>query len=135
MIVNRNSINRTRMSRPMRPRTTNCVLLAGLGLALGLPAAGAGVATPPLNLVLKDHRFTPAALTVPAGQKVQIVLLNQDRATEEFDSGDLNVEEMVTPGGQVIFSIGPLKPGTYAFMGEFHPATAQGQIIAVETRP
>jgi plastocyanin len=116
-------------------RTAACVLIAGLGVGLGSPAATAGAAAPPLVLVLSDHRFTPATLTAPAGQKVQIVLLNKDKATEEFDSQDLNVEQLVTPGGQVTFSIGPLKPGTYAFMGEYHPETAQGQIIAVEAPP
>jgi hypothetical protein len=30
--------------------------------------------------------------------------------------------------------IGPLKPGTYTFMGEFHPQTAQGRANAVEAK-
>lgn len=86
-------------------------------------------------LVLRDHRFTPATLSVPAGQKVPIVVINQDRATEEFDSHDLKVEKLVTPNARATFSIGPLKAGTYSFMGEFHPATAQGRVIAVDARP
>lgn len=106
--------------------------LAVLTLAIASPAAEA--APEPLTLVLKDHRFTPETLSVPAGRKVQIVLVNRDGATDEFDSRDLGVEQLVTPNGQVTFSIGPLKPGTYAFMGEFHSATAQGHVVAVETR-
>jgi hypothetical protein len=119
----------------MQFRISTCVVLAGLGLALGTPGAEAGPAPAPQTLVLKDHRFTPETLTVPAGQKVQIVLVNQDGATDEFDSRDLGVEALVTPNGRVTFSIGPLKPGTYAFMGEFHPATAQGHVVAVGAEP
>ncbi len=94
-------------------------------------ASGAAPAGPDINLVLKDHRFTPATFSVPAGQKLRVALDNQDAATEEFDSHDLKVEEVVTPHGRISFTIGPLKPGTYSFMGEFHPATAQGRVIAV----
>ena len=107
----------------------------GLAAAVAL-AVGPVVAAPgPVTLVLKDHRFTPAAFSVPAGERVQVVLVNQDAATEEFDSHDLRVEKLVTPNGRATFSIGPLKPGSYSFMGEFHPKTAQGRITVQETRP
>lgn len=102
-------------------------LFALPGLAMSAPA--------PIVLVLKDHRFTPATFTVPAGQRVQVVLINQDAATEEFDSHDLKVEKLVTPNARATFSLGPLKPGTYSFMGEFHPQTAQGRVVAQDTRP
>ena len=107
-------------------------LIAGLALA-GL--AGVSAAAPPepttVTLTLKDHRFTPSSFSVPAGQRVRIVLINQDLATEEFDSHDLRTEQLVTPKGKVSFFVGPLKPGDYAFMGEFHAATAQGKVTAV----
>ena len=95
-----------------------------------LIAAPSLAATPPVMMSLKNHVFTPANVTVPAGEKVTIDLTNHDMATEEFDSHDLKVEKLVTPGAHVTFSIGPLSPGTYSFMGEFHPATAQGHVIA-----
>lgn len=103
------------------------VVLAGLGFSGAAIAAEAQGVT----LTLKGHRFTPASITVPAGQKVRIDLVNQDPATEEFDSHDLRVEEVVTPMGKISFWIGPLKPGEYSFMGEFHAATAQGKVTAV----
>jgi hypothetical protein len=84
-----------------------------------------------VTLTLKNHQFTPSNFTVPAGGKVRINLINQDPAMEEFDSHDLRVEEVVTPMGRVSFDIGPLQPGQYSFMGEFHAATAQGRVIAV----
>jgi hypothetical protein len=114
-----------------------------MGKGFGLAAAGAAIAwagiavaaaSPDITLTLQDHRFTPSALTVPAGQKVRVTLINKDAATEEFDSHDLRVEQVVTPRGRISFSIGPLKPGDYAFMGEFHASTAQGKVTAVDAR-
>ena len=96
---------------------------------------GALAADPPapaaVSMTLKDHRFSPDRVTVPAGRKVRIELSNQDSASEEFDSDDLHVEKDVTPHGKIAFEIGPLAPGTYAFMGELHPDTASGEVVAV----
>lgn len=99
-------------------------------LATLLTAGPTLAALPPVMMSLKNHVFTPATVTVPAGEKITIELGNHDMATEEFDSHDLKVEKLVTPGGRVTFTIGPLAPGDYSFMGEFHPATAQGHVIA-----
>ncbi|MDB5483339.1 MAG: hypothetical protein JWO83_4392 [Caulobacteraceae bacterium] len=103
-----------------------------LTLAGVLVMAGQAWADTPatITLTLKNHRFTPATFTVPAGQKVRVTLLNQDPATEEFDSHDLRLEEVVTPMGRISFNIGPLAPGQYSFMGEFHAGTAQGTVTA-----
>ena len=109
---------------------------AMLGLAISL-AAQSALAADMLTVAvsLKAHRFTPAAFSVPAGQKVRIVLTNLDAATEEFDSHDLKVEQLVTPHGRASFTIGPLKPGSYSFMGEFHPGTAQGTVTVGRGAP
>ncbi|MGI9170539.1 MAG: cupredoxin domain-containing protein [Caulobacteraceae bacterium] len=102
-----------------------------LAIAVAVLSTVPALASPaPVVMTLKDHRFTPAAVTVPPGEKITIQLINHDMATEEFDSHDLKVEKLVTPGGRVTFTVGPLTPGAYAFMGEFHPATAQGRIVA-----
>jgi plastocyanin len=114
----------------MSLRLTAFVLSAGCLVAApalaAAPAADGGVA-----LTLKDHRFSPDRITVPAGQKVRIDLVNHDAASEEFDSDDLHVEKDVTPHGKVSFTIGPLAPGSYSFMGELHPDTAFGEVVAV----
>ena len=83
-----------------------------------------------VTMTLKDHRFSPPAVSVPAGVPVRITLTNLDGATEEFDSDDLLVEERITPHEKLTFTVGPLKPGAYHFMGEFHAATAQGVVTA-----
>jgi hypothetical protein len=107
--------------------------LLTLAIAAMLCTTGSAWADAPggITLTLKNHRFTPAVFTVPAGQKVRVTLINQDPATEEFDSHDLRLEEVVTPMGRISFNIGPLPAGEYSFMGEFHAATAQGKVTAV----
>ncbi len=114
------------------PPITLAFLCATLGASAGMGGVAAAEAPSTITLTLKGHRFTPAVFTVPAGQKVRIALINQDGATEEFDSHDLRVEQLVTPNGHASFTIGPLKPGTYNFMGEFHAETAQGRVTAIE---
>src|SRR4051794_17849691 len=47
--------------------------------------------TPPVALVLKDHKFEPKVIEVPAGQRIRIELTNRDGSSDEFDSEDLKV--------------------------------------------
>jgi plastocyanin len=98
---------------------------------IALLSAGPALAAPaPVLMALEHHIFSPASVTVPAGERITIELTNHDKTAEEFESHDLKVEKVVSGGGHATITIGPLKPGTYKFMGEYHPATAQGQIIA-----
>jgi heme/copper-type cytochrome/quinol oxidase subunit 2 len=106
--------------------------IAAFALTFGAQAQAGPVPVPSTLLTLKDHRFVPATLIIPKGTRVRIILVNQDAATEEFDSHDLRIEQLVTPHAKASFAIGPLKPGTYTFMGEFHPDTASGQILVKE---
>ncbi len=113
------------------------VAVLALFMTAGLvaPASAAESTVHVVVLTLKDHRFTPDKLMVPAGQRIRIELVNEDAALEEFDSMDLGVEKDVTPHGRASFSVGPLKPGTYSFMGELHADTASGELQAVESSP
>lgn len=85
---------------------------------------------PEFTLTIKDHKFEPAELTIPAGQKVKIKVVNADATPEEFESHELNREKVVTGKGTIQVYVGPLKPGRYPFFGEFHMDTAQGALIA-----
>ena len=108
------------------------LIAAATGVVIASLANAAPGGSPlSLTLTLKDHRFTPATLTVPAGARVKITLINRDAATEEFDSHDLRIEQLVTPMAKISFNVGPLAPGQYSFIGEFHASTAQGKIIVV----
>jgi hypothetical protein len=98
-------------------------------LATALAAAPAGAADPEFRLVIKDHRFTPTELTVPAGQKLRLVVENQDPTPEEFESYALNREKVVAGNGKVVVFVGPLKPGRYEFFGDFNAKTARGWLV------
>jgi cupredoxin-like protein len=87
-------------------------------------------ADPEFTIQLKEHRFTPSEIKVPAGTKVKLVIDNQDATPEEFDSFPLNREKIVFANSKSIVFIGPLKPGRYEFMGEFNRSTAHGVVIA-----
>lgn len=39
-----------------------------------------------MSLVIRNHRFEPAELKVPAGKKIKLLVLNQDASIEEFES-------------------------------------------------
>ena len=105
-------------------------LFAGalLPLLSGGPTAAADM--PSVVIVIKDHRFVPAEITVPAGKRIELIVENQDPTPEEFESNDLRREKIVPPKGKVSVWVGPLPAGTYSFFGEFNPKTAQGKLIA-----
>lgn len=105
-------------------------MLRFLLLLLLLAASLAQAAVPEFTIRIKDHLFFPAELEVPAGQKVRLLVINEDPTPEEFESYELNREKVIPGGTRAVIFIGPLKPGTYPFFGEFYPKTAQGRIIA-----
>lgn len=108
-----------------RLRFASCLLLAPVLSAAPLQAADETFA-----LVLSGHRFAPESLEVPAGVRFVLVVKNLDGEKEEFESYSLNREMLIEPGEEVRINLGPLKPGNYAFVGEFHADTAQGQLVA-----
>ena len=101
----------------------------GLALLIALPLA-AVAETPEFTIAIKEHRFNPAEITVPAGKRIMLVIDNQDATPEEFESKTLRVEKIVPGNTKGTVTVGPLKPGSYSFFGEFHEATAQGKLHA-----
>ncbi len=82
------------------------------------------------EISIKDHKFVPDQVTIPADTKVKLVINNLDPTVEEFESYDLNREKIVSGNSAITVFVGPLDPGSYAFFGEFHEDTAQGTLIA-----
>ena len=108
------------------------VLIGFLIAASAVVAMAKDAPQPPVIVInLKDHRFVPETITVPAGSRIKIDITNRDATADDFDSDDLHVDKELGPHGRASFFIGPLKPGSYAFKGELHAATAQGKIVAV----
>jgi hypothetical protein len=113
------------------------------GSRLGIPAAAALAAAlllpgaPVLaedaqivTITIKDHKFDPAEVHVPAGKPVILVVKNADQTAEEFESSSLKIEKIIAGGQQGTVRLRPLAVGSYGFFGEFHEDTANGKIIA-----
>jgi plastocyanin len=82
------------------------------------------------HLTIREHKFEPAELTVPAGQKIKLLVENQDATPEEFESNELKREKIVVGKGTITVFLGPLDAGRYPFFGDFHQETAQGVLVA-----
>jgi hypothetical protein len=82
------------------------------------------------TITIRDHRFEPTELHVPADKRITLTVINADALSEEFDSTALKVEKVIAGKSQGIVHISPLKPGRYDFIGEYHEDTAKGQVIA-----
>jgi hypothetical protein len=111
------------MTRPI-------LLLAAL---LGL-AAGTVSAAEPLQLLIRSQGFMPQEIAVPAGEQVQLVIVNQDDLPAEFESYDLSREIVVPAHGQVKVFIGPLEPGRYRFFNDFHRESEGWVVVAAPAK-
>jgi plastocyanin domain-containing protein len=107
----------------MHTKTIGMTLLMGLLSPLSQAADE-------VSLIIKNHQFIPAEIRVAANQRIKLNLHNQDNSPEEFESHSLNREKLIPAGGKAVIFIGPLKPGSYGFFGEFNPTTAKGMVIA-----
>ena len=108
------------------------LMLLGLVNGLVVQADDRGAprqAMPEYKLVIKDHRFLPAELTVSAHTKFRVLVTNQDTTPSEFESSDFNREKVVLPGRTVAIFIGPLDSGHYRFFDDFHQSTGNGVLI------
>jgi plastocyanin len=81
------------------------------------------------SLTIKDHRFDPAELEVPAGKAFTLNVTNSDPTAEEFESNDLDIEKVIAGGQSATIRVDPLDPGRYEFFGEYHEDTAKGAIV------
>lgn len=113
------------MLAPLSRRLLAALTLAG---ALWAPAALADDST--FELTIRDHRFQPEKLNVPADTRIKLVIKNADPTPEEFESYELNREKVIPGNSTATVFIGPLDAGTYPFVGEFNEQTAKGSIVA-----
>lgn len=98
---------------------------------LSLAAASSFAASTELTLTIKDHAFEPKELHVPAGTKVRLSVVNKDSTPAEFESKALAREKIIPAKSTGIVNLGPLKPGRYGFVEEYHEndVAAQGTIV------
>ena len=100
-----------------------------LCLSVGLCLPALSFAQESNIIVINNHKFSPSPLIIPANQKIQITVDNQDSTPEEFESFDLDREQVVEGNKKIIVFIGPLTPGTYNYWADYHQ-DSKGVIIA-----
>jgi plastocyanin len=107
-------------------------MMRTLALAIGFAFSlvSAGVVAQEFNVVIRNHRFEPAEIKVPANKRVVITVSNEDATPEEFESPALKVEKVIAGKSKATVRVGPLQPGRYDFVGEYHADTAKGTLIA-----
>jgi plastocyanin len=98
---------------------------------LSLAAVHAMAAADEFTLTIKDHAFAPKELKLPAGKKIKLLVVNQDATPAEFESKPLGREKIIPGKSTAIINLGPLQPGRYGFVEEYHEteAAAQGTIV------
>jgi plastocyanin domain-containing protein len=104
------------------------LILVSTVAAMVLPPAS--LRAQDVTITIKNHRFTPSEVKVPANKRVQITVVNDDPTPEEFESHEMKVEKVIPGKSKGVVRIGPLAPGRYPFFGEFNQATAKGVVIA-----
>ena len=110
-------------------RAVSLSILAG-GLALCVGALPSGADEPvKVSITLKDHKFSPAEPTAPAGKPIVLEVSNQDGTPAEFESKVFRVEKVIVGGGTVTINLRPLKPGRYRFFDDYHEATTEGFLV------
>jgi len=77
-----------------------------------------------------NHHFSPQTLVVPAGQPLQIKVVNSSREKIEFESFSLNREKVIEPGESIAVRLPALRAGSYDFFDDFHPDVPEGVIVA-----
>lgn len=103
---------------------------AALSLLAFLAAPASSSRAQDLTVTIRNHRFEPAELRVPAGKRISLTVVNDDATPEEFESHPLKIEKVIQGKSKAVVRFGPLKAGRYPFVGEFHEDTAKGVVIA-----
>ncbi|MEI9902148.1 MAG: cupredoxin domain-containing protein [Hyphomicrobium sp.] len=110
-------------------RTLLSAFALGVGL-IGGATAGSAAEVAEFTVEIKDHKFSPAEIKVPAATPVKLTVKNSDATAEEFESHPLGVEKVIAGNASVTIRLKPLDKGSYTFVGEYHEDTAKGTLIA-----
>ena len=94
-------------------------------LALGLAACGkskkASASSSAISVEAADFMFTPATLSVKAGQKVTVTVKNAGTVPHNFSISSLNVNQDLTVGkSYTVTFTAPSATGDVQFFCEYH---------------
>ena len=105
-------------------------LLALAWASPALPSAARAEEPFEVKITIRNHRFEPAEIEVPAGRPLRLIVTNADSTPEEFESVGLGVERVIAGGATATFMTRPLRASrNYKFFGEFNQDTAQGRFV------
>jgi Cupredoxin-like domain len=103
-------------------------------IAASLSLAFTGLARPEdivtYEIMLKDHRFTPAEIHVPTGKPFNVLMTNATEGADEFEMLLPALEKTLAPGQQGRVRVRPLGTGRFPFFGESDPDDERGAFIA-----
>lgn len=85
---------------------------------------------PTFHIVVKDGRFSPDRIEVPAGARIKLSLQNDGPGPLEFENDDMHIEKILAAGARSFVVLPKLKPGEYSFVDEFNPITGELILIA-----
>lgn len=112
-------------------RTLFSVTALALVTAVAALSAPASAANPTeITIEIKDHKFSPAEIKVPADTPIKLTVKNNDPSAEEFESHPLGVEKVIAGNAAATVRIRALAKGSYKFVGEYHEDTAKGTLVA-----
>lgn len=86
------------------------------------------------HLAIVKQAFEPDTLTILAGERVKIMVMNKDTVPAEFESNDFKREVVIPGKAELPVYVGPLEPGTYHFFNDFHPQS-KGTLIVKKSSP
>jgi plastocyanin len=119
------------LTSPTRRGLTPVLPVALAVLVFGLAGSTHALAAElAVEMTIKDHKFQPATLNVPAGTPIKITVRNLDDTPEEFESYELKFEKVIAGKQSAVVRLKPLERGTYSFFGEYHADTAKGALNA-----
>ncbi|MEJ2376845.1 MAG: cupredoxin domain-containing protein [Pseudolabrys sp.] len=107
--------------QPMRYARSRPLLSAFVAVPLMIVASNSDAAEPVFHLTIVNQAFKPDSLSIPAGQRVKIMVMNKDTIPAEFESSDAHREVVIPGKTELPVYVGPLEPGTYHFFNDFHP--------------
>jgi plastocyanin len=82
-----------------------------------------------ITISVKNNKFDPAEIEVPADTPIRLKVKNLDPKPMEFESKTLKVEKIITGNSEATINVRAQKPGKYEFFDEFHEETARGALI------
>lgn len=112
----------------MRILPVAAVLMAAL-LALSGVVSASAAEMKTYEITLKGKAFTPATITVKAGEAFRIKLKNGNAMPAELESSKLGFEKVVAGMSEILVNVRAQSAGTYKFFDDFHPKETVGQVV------